>query len=175
LVGSIPAAIAGYYLESIAEHALRNPLLIASFLAFFGILLWLADYSFSGKGKIKNIGYINGFLVGIGQALALFPGVSRSGATITVGLFAGLDRQAATRFSFLLSTPAVFGAFILSLKQFNLSIVDLPFLIAIVTSATFGLLSIKFLLQYINKHGFSIFAIYRLILAAIITILYFSR
>lgn len=175
LVGSIPAAIAGYFLESLAEHALRNPLFVAIFLAVFGILLWLIDYAMSGKLKIKDMGYTKGFLIGIGQALALFPGVSRSGATITAGLLTGLDRESATRFSFILAVPAVVGAFALSLKSFDAGIFNVSFLVAIITSAAFGLFSIKFLLRYVNKHGFAWFAIYRLALATLIIILYFTR
>jgi len=175
LVGSIPAAIAGYLLESMAEHALRNPLLVAILLAVFGLLLWLVDYATSGKLKIKDIGYVKGFLIGIGQAVALFPGVSRSGATITAGLLTGLDRENATRFSFILAVPAVVGAFALSLKSFDPSVITVPFLVAVITSAAFGLLSIKFLLRYVSKHGFAWFAIYRLALAALIIILYFTR
>lgn len=175
LIGSIPAAIAGYFLESMAEHALRNPLLVAILLATFGLLLWLIDYAASGKLKTKDLGYLKGFLIGVGQAIALFPGVSRSGSTITAGRLIGMDRESATRFSFILAVPTVVGAFALSLKSFDSSLVTVPFLVAIITSAAFGLLSIKFLLRYVSKHGFGWFAIYRLALAALIIILYFTR
>jgi len=175
LVGSIPAAIAGYLLESMAEHALRNPLFVAVLLAVFGLLLWLVDYSTSGKLKIKDLGYLKGFVIGVGQAIALFPGVSRSGSSITTGLLFGLDRESATRFSFLLATPAILGAFALSLKNFDPNIISVSFLVAFATSAAFGLLSIKFLLRNVSNHGFGWFAVYRIALAAVIMILYFSR
>ena len=175
LFASIPAAIAGYLLEGLAEHALRNPLLVAALLAVFGIILWAADYSSTNKIKIKNIGYLNGFLIGIGQAIAIFPGVSRSGSTATAGLLLGMDRESATRFSFLLATPVMFGAFLLSLKDFSLGMINIPFLVAIVTSTAFGILSIKFLLQYLQKKGFGWFAVYRLVLAAVIILVYYLR
>lgn len=175
LVATIPAAIAGYFLQSLAEHALRNPLLVAILLAVFGLILWLVDLSTSGKMKIKELGYFKGFIIGIGQAIAIFPGVSRSGSTITAGLLTGFNRENATRFSFLLAVPTVLGAFVLSLKTFNSSLITVPFLVAIATSAAFGLLSIRFLLRYVSKHNFAWFAIYRFLLAAMIIILYFTR
>lgn len=175
LVASIPAAIAGYFLKDLAEHALRNSLLVAIFLAFFGIILWLADSGNLGKKKISEIGYSRGFIVGIAQAMALFPGVSRSGVTTTAGMFFGLDRRSATRFSFLMATPVMIGAFLLTLRDFQFSIINFAFIIAIATSAICGFLSIKFLLKFLERHGFVGFAIYRIALAILIIILYFSR
>lgn len=175
LLASVPAAIAGYFLLALAEHALRNPLLVAIFLAFFGLLLWLADIATSGNKKIGDLGYGKGFIVGIAQAIALFPGVSRSGITTTAGMFFSQDRRSATRFSFLLATPVMIGAFILALADFQASIINFPFLVAIATSAIFGFLSIKFLLRFLENHGFAGFAIYRLVLAAVIMVLYFVR
>lgn len=175
LVASIPAAIAGYFLQNLAEHALRNPLLVAIFLAVFGLILWLADAASSGDKKIKDIGYLKGFIVGIAQAVALFPGVSRSGVTATAGMFLGLSRKTAMRLSFLLATPAMIGAFLLTLKDFQTSTINFAFILAIFVSAVSGFLSIKFLLKFLEKHGFAGFAIYRLALAAIIIALYFIR
>ena len=175
MVASIPAAIAGYFLKDLAEHALRNPLLVAIFLAFFGIILWLADAGDIGKKKISEIGYIRGFTIGIAQAMALFPGVSRSGVTTTAGMFFGLDRKSATRFSFLMATPVMIGAFLLTLRDFQFSIINFAFIIAVATSAICGFLSIKFLLKFLERHGFAGFAIYRIALAILIVILYFSR
>lgn len=175
LLGSVPAAIAGYYLEGLAEHALRNPLLVAILLAIFGIVLWIVDYANSGKQKVENLGYLKGLLIGIGQAIAIFPGVSRSGSTTTVGLLLNLDRESATRFSFLLAAPVMLGAFALSLKSFDHSMISVPFMVAILTSAAFGLLSIRFLLRFLNKHGFGWFAIYRLALATLIIVVYYTR
>jgi len=175
LITSIPAAIAGYFLKDLAEHALRNSLLVAIFLAFFGIILWLADAGDIGKKKISEIGYIRGFTIGIAQAMALFPGVSRSGVTTTAGMFFGLDRKSATRFSFLMATPVMIGAFLLTLRDFQFSIINFAFIIAVATSAICGFLSIKFLLKFLERHGFAGFAIYRIALTILIVILYFSR
>jgi len=175
LAASIPAAIAGYFLKDLAEHALRNSLLVAIFLAFFGIILWLADAGNLGKRKISEIGYSRGFVVGIAQAMALFPGVSRSGVTTTAGMFFSLDRRSATRFSFLLATPVMIGAFLLTLRDFQFSTINFAFIIAIATSAIVGFLSIKYLLRYLERHSFLPFVIYRLALATVIMILYFTR
>ena len=175
MVASIPAAIAGYFLKDLAEHALRNPLLVAIFLAFFGLLLWLADVAYNSKKKISDLGYGKGFIVGIAQAIALFPGVSRSGITTTAGLFFSQDRRSATRFSFLLAAPVMIGAFLFALTDFQDSTANFPFFVAIFTSAVSGYISIKFLLRFLEKHGFAGFAIYRLALAIIIVILYFVR
>jgi undecaprenyl-diphosphatase len=175
LLSSIPAAVAGYYLEDLAKHALRNPLLVAIMLLVFGLLLWIVDAASKNQDEIEKIGYGKGFLIGISQALALFPGVSRSGVTATTGIFLGLNRENAMRFSFLLSAPAVVGAFILTLKDFSAASIDVSFLVAILTSAVVGFLSIKYLLKYLTNHSFAPFAIYRIALAIVILVLYLAR
>jgi len=175
IFASIPAAIAGYFLENLAEHALRNPLLIAIFLAVFALLLWLAESVGNNTTKIKDIGYAKGFIVGVAQAIALFPGVSRSGVTTTAGLFLNLNRSDATKFSFLLATPAILGAFLVSLKNYSAVQIDLAFFIAVATSAIFGFLAIKYLLNFLEKHGFLPFVIYRLAVAAVVIGIYFLR
>ncbi len=175
LIASIPAAIAGYFLENLAQHALRNPLLVAILLAAFGLLLWLADAADKGDKKIINIGYAKGIIIGIAQAVALFPGVSRSGITTTAGLFLNLDRRSATRFSFLLATPAMIGAFVLTLKDFQPQMINSASFVAVLVSIVSGFFAIKYLLRYLEKHGFLPFVIYRLALATLIIILYFNR
>jgi len=175
MIASVPAAFAGYFLENLAENALRNPLLVAIMLIVFAILLWLADLGSKKNLEIKDIGYTKGFLIGVAQAISLFPGVSRSGVTGSAGLLLGLNREKAMRFSFLLATPAVLGAFVLTLNKFNASAINLPFIVAVATSAIFGFLSIKYLLKYLKNHGFLPFVIYRIALAALILIIYFTR
>lgn len=175
LISSIPAAIAGYFLQDLAEHALRNPLLVATMLLSFGLLLWIVDAACKNQDKIDKIGYGKGILVGISQALALFPGVSRSGVTATTGIFLGLNRESAMRFSFLLSTPAVVGAFILTLKDLTAASIDVAFLVAVTTSAVIGFLSIKYLLKYLANHSFTPFVIYRIFLTALIFLLYLIK
>ncbi|OPZ23129.1 MAG: Undecaprenyl-diphosphatase [bacterium ADurb.BinA186] len=175
LISSIPAAIAGYFLQDLAEHALRNPLLVATMLLSFGLLLWIVDAAYKNQDKIEKIGYGKGFLVGISQAVALFPGVSRSGVTATTGIFLGLSRESAMRFSFLLSTPAVVGAFILTLKDLSAASIDVAFLVAVATSAVVGFLSIKYLLKFLANHSFTPFVIYRILLAVLIFLLYLIK
>lgn len=175
LLASIPAAIAGYFLQDLAAHALRNPLLVALMLAVFALLLWVVDAVNRNQDKIKNLSYSKGFLIGIAQAIALFPGVSRSGVTATAGMLLNLNRESAMRFSFLLATPAVVGAFILTLKDLTSTNIDTAFLVAIATSAVAGFLSIKYLLRYLSKHSFLPFVIYRIALAILIVTLYFLK
>lgn len=175
LVSSIPAGVAGYYLEDLAEKTLRNPLLIASSLVIFAILLWIVDKLKNKVSTIKKINYKKGFTIGIAQAISLVPGVSRSGITATAGMLLGLNRESAMRFSFLLATPAIIGAFILTLNNISATQINLAFFVAIITSAITGFLSIKYLLLYLTKHGFAPFVIYRIILAIIILIFYLAK
>jgi len=144
-------------------------------LAAFGLLLWIVDAASTKREEIKNIGYPKAFIVGIAQSIALLPGVSRSGVTATAGLLLGLSRESAMRFSFLLATPAVVGAFILTLKDLSASEINVAFLVAVATSAVTGFLSIKYLLRYLSKNSFTPFAIYRLILAVVIALLYLLK
>ncbi|MCX6810254.1 MAG: undecaprenyl-diphosphate phosphatase [Candidatus Berkelbacteria bacterium] len=175
VISTIPAAIGGYFLDNLAQHAFRNELLIAGTLAFFGLFLWWADSITNGKEQVKDIGYMKGLVVGAAQILAIVPGVSRSGITTTAGLFLNMDRNSATRFSFLLATPTLLGAFLLTLKDYSWASINVPFIIAVITSAIVGYFAIKFLLRYIEKHGYSVFALYRVAIAIVVTVIYFIR
>ncbi len=176
ILASIPGAVIGYLFESYAENALRdNKLHIALTLAIFGVVLWAADKL--GK-KVKNldrIKWVDALLIGLSQALAIFPGVSRSGSTIAAGLALGFKREDAARFSFLMSMPIIFGAGLVSLRHFQ-SDTTAPELIAgFVAAAVFGFLSIKYMLRYLAHHDYKIFTWYRIILAAIIVAVYLKR
>lgn len=168
VIGSIPGALAGYFLESQAETVFRTPVLTAAMLAGFGILLWWAD-----RKKYRNIEISSGetltwkksLFMGAAQALAIIPGVSRSGATMTAGLFAGMTRTEAARFSFLLSGPIIFGAGLVAIPDAK---IDAALAAGFLASAVSGFLAIKFLLRYLSSHNFNIFVWYRLALAAII-------
>src|SRR5262245_45631217 len=175
LAATIPAGLAGALGEEVFEKHLGEPWQIAIFLAFFGILLWIADRR-PERREIDDLRFRTAFLIGISQILALMPGVSRSGITITTGRFAGLSRDAAARFSFLLLIPVVAGA-VLYAGTKHVLLNPLPdgwvgpFLVGTIAAAGAGLLAIDALLGYVRRHDYSIFVIYRLALAAFILII----
>jgi undecaprenyl-diphosphatase len=175
---TIPAAIAGAVGESVIEKHLGDPWQIAIVLAVFGSLLWLADRLPQRRG-LDEIGIRNGFLIGLAQVLALIPGVSRSGITITAGRAWQLERDAAARFSFLLLVPVVLGAVVYKgLKDVVLESLPPgstgPFVVGTLASVAVGLLAIKALLGYLRRHDYTIFVVYRLALAVVIVILIVS-
>jgi undecaprenyl-diphosphatase len=172
VAASVPGALAGVLLQKYAEHLFRQPWRIALLLAALGLLLITAERLARHLRPLTNLNLGDALLIGISQALAIMPGVSRSGITMTTGLFLGFTRESAARFSFLLATPIIAGAgFYDLLKWFkhppaNLSWSAgiLGFLAALVSSY----LAIRFLLQFLRRHTFYPFAIYRLLLAAVI-------
>jgi undecaprenyl-diphosphatase len=172
---TIPAAIAGAVGESVIERHLGEPWQIAVVLAVFGVLLWLADRLPQQRG-LEDIGIRNGFLIGVAQVLALIPGVSRSGITITAARAWKLERDDAARFSFLLLVPVVLGAVIYKgLKDVVLEPLPAgstgPFVVGTLASIAVGLVAIKALLGYVRRHDYTIFAAYRVALAVVILIL----
>lgn len=171
-VATVPAAAVGAAGEGFVEDHLGEPWQIGIFLAFFGTVLWIADRA-PERRDMTGIGLGGALAIGVGQALALAPGVSRSGVTITAGRALGLDRDSAARFSFLLLVPVVFGAVLLKgIKEVALG--DLPpgstgpFVIGTLAAAASGLLAISALLGYVRRHDYSIFVVYRLAAAAAI-------
>jgi len=167
---TIPTAIAGAAGEDTIETKLGQPYQIAIFLAVFGVLLWVADRQ-PEQRRIGELGFRRAFLVGISQILALMPGVSRSGITITTGRFARLDRDAAARFAFLLLIPIVFGAVVYKgLKHVVLHSLPAgslgPFAVGTLAAAGVGLVAIDLLLGYLRRHDYSVFVLYRLAVAA---------
>jgi undecaprenyl-diphosphatase len=171
---TIPAAIAGALGEDTIEGHLGQPYQIAIFLALFGVLLWLADRLPEEK-RIGDLGFWPAFGIGVSQILALMPGVSRSGITITAGRFLKLDRDSAARFAFLLLIPIVFGAVVYKgVKHVLLESLPAgsigPFIVGTMAAAAVGLIAIDLLLGYLRRHDYTIFVIYRLVLAAAIVI-----
>ncbi|RNC70690.1 MAG: undecaprenyl-diphosphate phosphatase [Desulfuromonadales bacterium] len=180
IAGTIPAAVAGKTLEEPIEELFRsNPTVIAALLIGFGILLALADTLGSKRLRMDRVDLRVAITIGIAQCLALMPGVSRSGVTITAALFLGFTRETAARFSFLLSLPIVAGAGILKvghlvkqgIPQGELA----PLLIGIGTSAFFGYLSIALLLKLVQRHSLYPFVWYRLVAGAAILLFLFAR
>ena len=171
---TIPAAIAGAIGESPIENHLGQPWQIAIFMAVFGVLLWLAD-RLPQERQIGDLGFWPAFAVGISQILALMPGVSRSGITITTGRFFRLERDAAARFAFLLLIPIVFGAVVYKgLKHVVLDPLPAgsagPFVVGTMAAAAVGLVAIDLLLGYVRRHDYTLFVVYRLVVAAMIVL-----
>jgi undecaprenyl-diphosphatase len=172
---TIPAALAGALGESFIEKKLGQPWQIAIMLAVFGILLWVVDRQ-SQERSLDDVGVKNGFLIGCAQVLALMPGVSRSGITITAGRLWKLDRDAAARMSFLLLVPVVLGAVLY--KGLTDVVLDPlppgsggPFLVGTLAALAVGLAAIQVLLDYVRRHDYTIFAVYRVVLAVVIVLL----
>ncbi len=170
VIASVPAGIAGVLLNDYVEHAFRSPYIIAVSLVVFGCVM-LAAERMSKTRTVENIDLGDALAIGIAQAIALIPGVSRSGITITAGLFRGLEREAAARFSFLLSTPIIAGATLLHARKLLKSSADHNmslFLIGFIAAAISGFAALKFLMAFLKKHPLNIFAYYRFGLAVVI-------
>jgi undecaprenyl-diphosphatase len=168
IIATIPGALFGLLLEKQAETIFRNPLLIAGTLFVVGLVLFLADKYAKHRKNINEITKKDALIIGFSQAFAIIPGISRAGATITSGLFLGLNRVSAARFSFLLSAPIIFGATIIKVPSFIKSGVGSYEIIAVVTAAVSGYLAIAWLLKFIEKVSYKIFFWYRLALAIVI-------
>jgi undecaprenyl-diphosphatase len=171
-IATIPAAVVGALGESKIDEKLGQPWQIAIFLAVFGLLLWYADRT-PEDVQISDLGLWRSVLIGISQILALMPGVSRSGITITAGRFSRLTRDAAARFSFLLLIPIVLGAVLYKgLKHVVLNPLPSgstgPFVVGTIASAAVGLVAIDVLLGYVRRHNYSPFVLYRLAVAVFI-------
>jgi len=177
VLATIPGAMIGLLLEKKAETSFRNPVLIAIMLIVLGIVLYWVDRKSAKNIETENISLKTSFLIGLSQALAIIPGVSRSGITMTTGLFLGLTREGAARFSFLLSAPIIFGAAIVKLPHViaNPAVITTNFIVGMVVSCVTGIASIGFLLRYLQTKTFLPFAWYRFILGAMILTIAFLR
>ncbi|MFO0337043.1 MAG: undecaprenyl-diphosphate phosphatase [Pseudomonadota bacterium] len=173
VLGTIPVGLAGLLFKDTIETAFRNPMLVAANLAIFGILLWLADRYGRGRREVSDIQWKDVAIIGAAQALALVPGTSRSGVTMTAALALGLTRHAAARFSFLLSVPATTLAGLLAVYDFvsEPAAQEASFAmmaLAVVVSGVTGYLTIHYLLKFIQKVGMAPFMVYRLVLAGVV-------
>lgn len=177
VIATIPGGIIGFLLDYYAQEILTKPLIIAIALIIMGILLYVVDKYAKNKTEYKDLSFKQTFLIGLSQALAFIPGVSRSGVTMTMGRTLGVKREAAAKYSFMLSAPIVLAATVFKLKDFieYFAIANatgiIAFILGIVFSFVVGILVIKFLLEYLRKGNFKLFAVYRVILG-IIVILY---
>lgn len=166
VIATIHTGILSLVLDAFSEKFLPGMAPIAVALIVMGILLYVIDKKQPADVGYDDINFKQGFLVGLSQAIAAaFPGVSRSGITMTVSRLFKIDRESAARYSFLLSAPVILAAVVLKLGEF---VIDLPFIIGVLASFISGLLVIKFLMGYLKKGSFKIFAVYRVILGLII-------
>jgi undecaprenyl-diphosphatase len=170
-LGTIPAVILGLFLESFMESTFRNPLLVAGVLILGSILFMYAEYTYDNCYHDRELTPKMGWKIGFFQALALIPGMSRSGATIAGGMLLGLSRTDAARFAFLLSVPIILGSGLKKLLELitsDVAVVWAPIVFGSIVSFVVGLLAIHFMIGFVRKHTLWPFIWYRIILAAFI-------
>jgi undecaprenyl-diphosphatase len=187
-VGTLPAMIAGFAFEEIVEEKLRSPLITVATLVLFGAALYYAESRSRQNRPLDKFTWTDSVCIGLSQAIALIPGVSRSGVTITAGLLRNCERTSAARFSFLLSTPVIVGAGILeclrmvgdAVPSSSSSIYPMPpvagdwpvLVVGTIFASLTGFLCIRYFLRYLERRSFLPFVIYRFVLAGIILMYY---
>jgi undecaprenyl-diphosphatase len=172
VIGTIPGGVAGYLLEHAAEAEFRTPVVIGLALIIVAVLMWAGERTKSTKPDLQDVSFTDAILVGVAQAFAVIPGVSRSGITMTAGLFRGLSRETTARFSFLLSTPLIAGAVVKKGMEIRHEGIPpdmrLPFVVGIIVSGLVGYLVIGILIRYLEIRTFKIFVVYRLALGVLV-------
>jgi len=172
VAATLPAGLAGWFLEHHVEATFRSPLVIGVALIVVGLIMWAGERLGRQQVPLAQVSFRDSILVGLAQAVAIIPGVSRSGITMTAGMFCGMKRETAARFSFLLSTPIIGGA---ALKE-GLDVLRdgithdmvLPFVVGVVVAAIVGYLVIAVLIRYLERGTFRIFVVYRLALGVLV-------
>lgn len=169
MLACIPGGVLGVLFEEQIETTFRDPLIIGIMLIVMGIVLYAADKLAKTDVSLKDIGFKRSFLIGVSQAIAMIPGVSRSGITMATGRAFRINREDSARFTFLLSTPFIFLSGVYKAKDIiNQQIDAVPLFFGIATAAIVGALSIKFILGYLKTKGYGLFVIYRIILGVIV-------
>jgi undecaprenyl-diphosphatase len=177
VAATIPAAIAGFLLNDVIEEQVREPGLVALTLVVGGAIMWLADHWGSQTRDVDDVTFPVATGLGVAQAIALVPGISRSGISISAARFAGLNREAAARFSFLMATPITFGAAIFESRKLitgeaGVAVQFGPLIVGMLAALVSGMLAIGFLLRYLRTRSLNVFVAYRLILAAIVVVVW---
>jgi undecaprenyl-diphosphatase len=175
VIATIPGAIGGLLLQRYAETVFRNPLITACTLIVLGVLLWAADRYAPQVRTLPGMRWVDALLVGLAQVCALIPGVSRSGATMTAGRALGFDRTSAATFSFLMSMPITAAAAVVKVPEALREGITMPIVVGILASGISGWLAISVLLKYVSSKSFGVFAVYRVVLGAVILWLVYSR
>ena len=176
VLATIPAAVIGKFLDQYAEDTFRAPLLVAFDMVLMGLVLLFADRKGANNRKgLADLTLKVVLIIGFAQVLALIPGVSRSGVTITAALLLGFRRDTAARFSFLLATPITFGACLLKSHFFTQIPSDGPAIVGIIASALAGFLSIKYIMRFVQQQSYRIFCYYRFVFGVAVVLLYFFK
>jgi undecaprenyl-diphosphatase len=176
IIATIPGAIGGLMLQSLAESAFRSPQIIAIALIVLGILLWIVDKLVDQRRILGEMRWVDSLLIGLSQVIALVPGVSRSGATITTARGLRFDRESAAEFSFLMSMPIIAAAVILEgPKALHQGGVTNELMSGVVASAISGWLAISILMRYVSRHSYGIFAAYRIVLGIAVLAVVYAR
>ncbi len=172
VIATIPSALLFLILDKIFGDFLKNELVIALTLIVMGVLLYIVDKRAKSTYNLEKMTLKQAIIIGMSQALAFIPGMSRSGSTMTIGRVMEVDRATTAKFSFLLSVPIIFAATIYKLKDF---VFNIPFIIGVVVSFVVALVVIKFFMSYIKKGSYKIFAVYRVILGLAILSIYIIK
>jgi undecaprenyl-diphosphatase len=180
VAGTIPAGVIGFLFEKQAESTLRSPFLIGAMMILIGVIMWIGERVGSRQRDLAAVSFADSLAIGCAQALAVVPGVSRSGITITAGLFRNLDRVAAARFSFLLATPIIAGAAVKKLYdvlKYGGIPADMhtPFALGILISGLTGLAVIAFFLRFLQRRSLNFFVYYRIVFGIMVVALAASR
>ncbi|MGH3144892.1 MAG: undecaprenyl-diphosphatase UppP, partial [Rubrobacter sp.] len=175
IASTVPAALVGFLFEGFFEDTVRSPWVVVFNLVLVGVLFIVGEAVGTRTRRASKLGFGEAVGIGIAQATALVPGVSRSGATITLGLFLGLRREEAAKYSFLMSVPIIAGAGSLEVAQVVAAGMDarqvLLFVVGFVISSAVGYVTIRFLLNYLTNHSLRAFAYYRFALAGVVVVL----
>jgi len=175
VVASVPGAIIGMLFEKQADTSFRSPLLIAIALAALGIALWYSDRTAPQTRKISEITFCDALLIGLSQAFAIIPGVSRSGSTITTARLLRLERGDAANFSFLMATPIIAGAGLFEGRHLIHEGITGAVVAGFVAAAIFGLIAIAALIRYVRTRTYQPFAWYRVVIAVFVIVVYLMR
>jgi undecaprenyl-diphosphatase len=176
ILATIPAGVAGLLLQEQAEHVFRDPRITAVALILLGVILWAVDKVASRERSLDSMGWTDALAIGIAQILALVPGVSRSGATITAGRALGFDRKSAAVFAFMMSMPIIAAAAVLQVPR---AVAEpgsvVPLLAGIAAAAASGWLAIAGLIQIVARYGYGMFAVYRILLGILVLWVLYGR
>jgi undecaprenyl-diphosphatase len=175
VAASVPGALIGVLFEKQAESNFRSPILIAIALATLGVALWFFDRTAPQTRKISEITFSDALLIGLSQAFAIIPGVSRSGSTITTARLLRLERADAANFSFLMATPIIAGAGLFEGRHLIHEGITGDVVAGFITAAIFGLVAIAALIRYVRTRTYQPFAWYRVVLAAFVVAIYLMR
>lgn len=181
MISTIPAALAGYFMDDLFGGFFSNPLAVAGFLLLTAFILWGSEKIGTRTALKTEFSFLTAVIVGIGQALAIFPGVSRSGTTISFARLFGIKRQEAVRFSFLLSIPIILGSFLFEISRSadlvfgNAGAVLWSLIAGLVSAYLAGYFAIKYLIYLVRKKNLNVFALYCICLSAAIFIFYIIK